>query len=351
MAAAKKLELPNLTEHINDWSCRSDKGKDPVVLVHGTFGFTSHADQKPIDRWGRMAEPLKKDGHCVYALRYGVGFLDTPGTGKMADSARELQTFVDGVKQSAGASKVKLVGYSQGGLVSRYYLKNLGGAASVSSLVGLGTPNQGTEGLEAKVGSVVYPAVREMLPNSDFLKQLNNGGDLVSGVSYTMVATPADDIVLPYTSAHLSGPKEQLTNVTLSGGKPVNHDQLPNDPDTIAWVRAAVSATGPADPSFRPGDSLPAQPGNGSSPAPGNSSSPAPGNSSSPAPDNSGKPNPGEGNSTAPGTGGGSGGGDQNVPGMDVPMASPTALIGATSVFLAGGALVYLGNRRRQARS
>ena len=37
-----------------------------------------------------------------------------------------------------------MVGHSQGGMMPRYYLKNLGGAAEVHTLVGLSPSNHGT---------------------------------------------------------------------------------------------------------------------------------------------------------------------------------------------------------------
>ncbi|MGP3691502.1 esterase/lipase family protein [Streptomyces sp. IBSNAI002] len=337
VAKAKALQLPNVTSDINDWSCRATAGGEPVVLVHGTFGLTGHADQNAVDRWGRMAAPLKKDGHCVYALQYGVGFQDTPGVDDITKSAAQLKTFVDGVKAASGASKVKLVSHSQGGLVSRYYLKDLGGSASTGALVGLGTPNRGTETFAAQVGALVYPAVRQMLPDSDFLKKLNSGSDVQSGVSYTMIATPADDTVIPYTSAHLQGPASQLTNVTLSGATPATHDNLLNDADTIAYVREAVRSAGPLSPDFRPGGAPAPGPTGTSSPAPPASPSPSPSVPVSP----SASASPSEG----------AGGGPVEQPGesIDAPLGGPLMITGVASALLFAGALVFLGIRRRRA--
>ena len=53
------------------------------------------------------------------------------------------------VLAATGAKKVDLVGHSQGGMMPRYYIKNLGGASKVNTLVGLAPSNHGTtlEGL------------------------------------------------------------------------------------------------------------------------------------------------------------------------------------------------------------
>ncbi len=55
---------------------------------------------------------------------------------------------------ATGAKKVDLVGHSQGGMMPRYYIKNLGGASKVDTLVGLAPSNHGTtlEGLFTLAG-------------------------------------------------------------------------------------------------------------------------------------------------------------------------------------------------------
>src|SRR5438132_903822 len=54
---------------------------------------------------------------------------------------------------ATGAAKADLVGHSQGGMMPRYYLKFLGGAAHVDKLVALAPSNHGTtlDGLTALV--------------------------------------------------------------------------------------------------------------------------------------------------------------------------------------------------------
>src|ERR1700760_4405320 len=75
---------------------------EPVVLVHGTFGDASN--------WALDAAQLRAAGYCTIALHYR-----NHGTGEIAASARQLKTFVDQVLARTGASKVDIVGHSQGG--------------------------------------------------------------------------------------------------------------------------------------------------------------------------------------------------------------------------------------------
>ena len=51
---------------------------------------------------------------------------------------------VNEIKAATGAAKVDIITHSMGGLSSRYYIKNLGGAANVDDWVSLAGPNHGT---------------------------------------------------------------------------------------------------------------------------------------------------------------------------------------------------------------
>jgi triacylglycerol lipase len=266
IAAAKYYELPNAAPSeprgtINDWTCKSSK--PPVVLIHGTFGFKKAPQSDP--HWGPMGRALKNQGRCVFAPWYGkVKTLlkgDVLGVGDIRNSSTELATFVTGIKAATGAAKVDLVGWSQGGLVARQYLKE-GGASSVDHLVGLAPPNHGTTLWKARIFRLPllnrkYVAVNQMAPNSSFIQQLNTPRHLVDGVAYTMLATPGDEYVQPDDSPFLTGPERHLTNVRLPASKRpdkgVDHGKLHTDPTTIAWVKEGIRRPGlPADPNRSP---------------------------------------------------------------------------------------------------
>src|ERR1039457_4654286 len=76
--------------------------------------------------------------------------------GAIPKSAGQLSTFVNHVLSVTGASKVDLVGWSQGGMMPRYYINNLGGAAKVNMLVGFAPSNYGTTlgGLQGLVSDI-----------------------------------------------------------------------------------------------------------------------------------------------------------------------------------------------------
>jgi triacylglycerol esterase/lipase EstA (alpha/beta hydrolase family) len=203
----------------NNWSCHPSAAHPrPVVLVHGTFGDMT-------DSWQALSPLLANHGYCVFALDYG----GSPGSpiqayGDIPTSAGQLAAFVDQVRAATGAPQVDIVGHSQGGMMPRYYLKNLGGAADVHTLVGLAPSNHGTDldgltglltafpGGSALVGSVCA-ACSQQIAGSPFITALNAGGDTVPGVHYTVIETRYDEVVTPYTSAFLSGP--DVSNITL----------------------------------------------------------------------------------------------------------------------------------------
>ena len=215
--AASVLNPNGAPAGANDNSCRPSAAHPrPVVLVNGTF-----ANQ--IDSWNAISPLLKNNGYCVYTFEYGgTGFIEA--TGSIAASAGQLKTEVDSVLSRTGASKVDIVGWSQGGMMPRYYLKNLGGASKVNALVGLAPSNHGTtlDGLATLAGyfpgaldlvGAACPACQDQVRGSAFITALNAGGDTVPGVRYTVIQSRYDEVVTPYTSAFLSG--SNVTNITL----------------------------------------------------------------------------------------------------------------------------------------
>ncbi|BBA96472.1 putative secreted lipase [Actinacidiphila reveromycinica] len=204
----------------NNYSCRpSAQHPRPVVLVHGTFANGT-------DNWLAFAPYLVARGYCVFSLDYGMlpGENLIGGLGPIADSAQQLSDFTDRVLAATHASKVDIVGHSQGGMMPRYYLQFLGGASKVNALVALAPDNHGTtlDGLTALLpyfpGASDFlqddlPGLADQVAGSDFQRELNAGGDTVPGVQYTVISTIYDEVVTPYTTQALSGPN--VHNVVL----------------------------------------------------------------------------------------------------------------------------------------
>jgi triacylglycerol esterase/lipase EstA (alpha/beta hydrolase family) len=241
----------------NDFSCRPTAAHPyPVVLVHGTI-------ENMAQNWFTLSPLLKNNGYCVFALNYGQTpgrYFGTPGaapaggTGRIEDSAAQLGAFVDRVLSATGASKVDVVGHSQGGMMPRYWMRFLGGASKVHDLVGLSSSNHGTTlggftalidaipGGRGGVGTVCGTACEEQLAGSPFMQKLNAGGDTDPGVNYTVIETKYDEVVTPYTSAFLSG----ANNITLQSQCALDgSDHLATPFDHIA-LRDVLNALDPA---------------------------------------------------------------------------------------------------------
>ncbi|MGW6818538.1 esterase/lipase family protein [Streptomyces sp. NPDC055005] len=236
----------------NNWSCRPTAAHPrPVVLVHGTLGNS-------VDNWLGFAPYLVNRGYCVYSLDYGQlpGVPFFHGLGPIEKSAAQLDVFVDRVLAATGAAKTDIVGHSQGGMMPRHYLKFLGGAAKVNALVGLAPDNHGTTlsgltrllpyfpGAEDLI-SASTPGLADQIAGSAFITRLNEGGDTVPGVKYTVIATRYDEVVTPYRSAFLDGPN--VRNVVLQDlcALDLSEHVTIGLTDRIAW-HEALNALDPA---------------------------------------------------------------------------------------------------------
>ncbi|AGI91409.1 esterase/lipase family protein [Streptomyces albidoflavus] len=211
----------------NDYSCKPSAAHPrPVVLVHGTFANS-------VDNWLVLAPYLVNRGYCVFSLDYGQlpGVPLIHGLGPIDKSAEQLRDFVDKVLAATGAPEADLVGHSQGGMMPRHYLKFLGGADKVNALVGIAPDNHGTTLLgltkllphfpgAEKFLNDKTPALADQIAGSPFLTRLNEGGDTVPGVQYTVIATRYDQVVTPYRSQYLDGPN--VRNVLVQDLCPVN---------------------------------------------------------------------------------------------------------------------------------
>jgi triacylglycerol esterase/lipase EstA (alpha/beta hydrolase family) len=229
----------------NDWACvPSAERPTPVILVHGTFG-----DRRSL--LDPISLAMKRAGFCVYSLDYG-----NRATGDIRDSAAHLGEFVERVREVTDADKVSLVGHSQGGMMPRYYIKNLGGAAHVEDLVGLAPSNHGTtvaaDGSAFEVTGLCLSCAQQAA-GSQFLADLNAGDETPGDVSYTQIITATDEVVVPATSGFLAaGPN--TTNVRIQDACALDlseHLLIPTSATAIAVTLDALTHEGPASPDLK----------------------------------------------------------------------------------------------------
>ncbi|MBI5310305.1 MAG: alpha/beta fold hydrolase [Actinobacteria bacterium] len=236
----------------NDWNCKPSSSKPrPVVLVHGTV-------ENQRSNWNALSPLLKNDGYCVFTFNYGEGSFTLGqfyGLKQISQSAAELKIFVDKVLAATGKSKVDLVGHSQGGMMPRWYIQFLGGAAKVQNLVALAPSNNGTTlsgiaGLADIVPGLanvfVYSwceSCKDQVVGSAALTTLNAGGGTSAGVKYTNIVTKYDEVVTPYTSGFLSG--SNVSNITVQDGCEIDfgeHLAISYDRRALYYVRKALGS-------------------------------------------------------------------------------------------------------------
>ena len=101
-----------------------------VLLVHGLN------DTRAI--FQVMASSLIKLGWSVYDL----DLLPSNGELPLDKLAQQVADYVD--KTFAPEEKLSVVGFSMGGMVSRYYIQRLGGIERVKNFITIASPHQGT---------------------------------------------------------------------------------------------------------------------------------------------------------------------------------------------------------------
>ena len=259
---AAELYHPTTVAGANNGCKPSSAHPYPVVLVIATLSDEG-------SNWVTGAPLLANAGYCVYSFNYGETDLSDFGRidalGYIEKSAEQLSSFVNQVLSKTKASKVDLVGHSQGGMMPNYYLKFLGGASKVNELIGLAPSNHGTTedglvtllnefpfapGLAKLIEFIGAPALIQQEAGGAFQTKLFSGGDTVAGVRYVVIETSHDEVVTPYTNAFLSG--SEVTNILLQ-------EQCPTDPvehigmasDSPAWQNVLNQLSASPNPSFK----------------------------------------------------------------------------------------------------
>lgn len=213
--------------------------RDPVIIVEGTG---STAPLLAILDYNLLRERLRADGYDAYVFR-----LPGAGLGDIGETSEGLVPFVDEILAETGASKVDLIGHSQGGIVSRYYIKFLGGASKVDSMVGLAAPHYGSQianlaMLHGVLNCLSFTFCQQVVTGSQFLRELNGDDDTFGNVAYTNLGTVLDLIVVPYTNSFQRS--AGAVNVTIQNQCPlriVEHLTLATDGTTYSGIQDALA--------------------------------------------------------------------------------------------------------------
>ena len=193
-------------------------GERPIILCHGYMHNRS--------AFLLMGHRLKQAGrNNVVAINFGPFSEEVPHFAERLSEAVNLATV------HSGCDKVDLVGHSMGGLVVRYYIEKLGGAASVNAAVTIGAPHRGTK--TAALG--IFKSSKQFRPDSSLITGFERPVAGSVAADMTAIRSDFDSIVLPSEAACLPEP---YANVKVDG---VGHVALLFSSRVFDEVRQALS--------------------------------------------------------------------------------------------------------------
>jgi triacylglycerol lipase len=169
----------------------------PVVLVHGIFNSVAI--------FNSMSHFLKEHGFRPLA----PSLLPSSGSVGLDELALQVRAFVD--EQLPSGEPFDLIGFSMGGLVSRYYIQRLGGIDRVRRFIAISSPHHGSYWAYL-IGN---PACRQMRPGSIFLEELNRDMKMLEKVKFVSLWTPVDLMIVPASSSRLDVGEEFTLPIAL----------------------------------------------------------------------------------------------------------------------------------------
>lgn len=162
----------------------------PVVFVHGFLGDSSN--------WGAALLDFRAAGYAADELYT----YDYNWAGDNIVNARGLGSFVDQVRARTGAGQVDIVNHSMGGLVTGWYVNELGGQPKVRHVASVAGANHGTT---AAYACIAFTSCQQMVPGSAFIRTYTAGDETPGSTRYGTWYSPCDGVILPYSSTPLAG--------------------------------------------------------------------------------------------------------------------------------------------------
>jgi triacylglycerol lipase len=161
----------------------------PVLLVHGIWdtGAKLQNLRRAIEHRGRVVET--------------IDLVPNDGRAPVRALARQVAARVEALRVASGHTRIDLVGFSMGALVSRTFIQREGGREAVRRFVSISGPHGGT--LDAH--ALPYEGARDMRPGSALLTDLASDPDPWGEVEVHVFYTPFDLMIVPPRSSELRG--------------------------------------------------------------------------------------------------------------------------------------------------
>jgi pimeloyl-ACP methyl ester carboxylesterase len=170
-------------------SCQGDLASgsaDPVLLIPGTA-------LNPKVNFDWNYEPAFRARHQAYCA------VELPNNG-MGDIQLAAEYVVGALRamHSDADRRVRIVGFSQGGMIGRWALKFWPDTRDiVEAVIGLDPSNHGTVSAVPVCAVACAPAFWQQRFGSKFLAALNAGTETYPDISYTQIYTYTDEVVTP----------------------------------------------------------------------------------------------------------------------------------------------------------
>ena len=144
---------------------------------------------------GSIFDPLKNRLEKRGCECYTPQMNPSDGRGGLEKLAVRLKQDIDA--KFGPTAPVSIVAFSMGGVVTRQYLQNLGGAARCDQLITISSPHHGSK------MAFLYPSKgsQEMRPGSRLLTDLQQSEDRLGKMPITSYRTPMDLMILPSSSS------------------------------------------------------------------------------------------------------------------------------------------------------
>ncbi len=195
----------------------NQNNRNPVLLIYGIYNTYA--------RFKAMTKYLTNLGFSVDCL----SLKPDNGNAHLEKLAQQVDNYVN--NNFDPKKPIDLVGFSMGGLVTRYYLQRLGGVEKVQRYINISAPNNGT--MAAYL--LPNPGIKQMRPNSQFLQDLNKDIEItLDKIDVTVIWTPYDFMIVPPSSSKMGIGKEIQLPVLIHRQMVTHHQILKTVSDSLS---------------------------------------------------------------------------------------------------------------------
>ncbi|WP_414528330.1 esterase/lipase family protein [Nodularia chucula] len=190
--------------------------RNSVLLIHGIDDTGAVFNQ--------MTAYLRKLGWSVHTLN----LVPNNGAVGLDILAQQVANYI--VNTFPPDKHIDLIGFSMGGIVTRYYVQRLGGVNRVQRFITISSPHHGTVTAYASP----RPGCVQMRRHSEFIQNLNADAMILEDLNFTSIWTPYDLMIVPPASSQMPLGKEIVIPVVL-------HSWMLTDARCLAAVASTLA--------------------------------------------------------------------------------------------------------------